>query len=371
MDAILTEILASTQLAQNSVSTLQSKLEELDTTNGMTLLALKNEELLSYVHNGVMVLGGQLGLRGLLSAGSTKKSGKEDEGETKDEDEKVRLEAIKNTISARVALEKGIKPLESRVSYEIDKALRNYEKERAKQKEEKEGSGSEDSDDDDESEEEEEEEEGDGDLLAFKPNPMALMASSKTSKKKSKNDDDSSDDSSDEDSDSGNKPKHYVAPKISSVLPSSSLSSAQLDEDTKSSSRSNSRMRRNALLEEYLADTSSAPQLESSIGSTILDMGRGGTRSELDKRKEREIRDYEESNYTRLTDKMKERHMGKQNKGGRGRRGAPNDEFFGEKWDFGTSAKTGKGKGNDIAESTRKRKGNGGSVWEKASKRRR
>lgn len=360
MDALLNEILASAASTESSLDSLETQLSELDTANGMSLLALKNQELLSYVHNSILVLAGQLDIRHLLeggASGSSKRKGKQDTT-THDQESvgKVRTESIRNAITSRVSLEKGIKPLESRVSYEIDKALRHYEKEKAKRdSKEAEDESSEDDD-------QEEEEEEDGDLLAFKPNPMALRsgskgastavsskASSKPARKPQHSDDDDSEDSDEEVS------ELYVAPKISSVLPSGE------------SSRATSRMRRNALLEEYLAENSSAPQLESSIGSTIADGGRT-VRSERDKRKEREIRDYEESNYTRLTDKIKEKHMGKAKAKGRGRN-APDDDFFGEKWEFGTAAKTGKG-ASSVQESTKKRKSNGSSVWEKASKRR-
>lgn len=336
MDKLLEEIRASTEATKAAVATLRAEVAGLDTAAGMSLLALKNETLLEYVHSSALVLLSQLAVRGLLE--------KEDVEAARG----VRAQAIKGTIAGRVVLEKGVKGLESRVSYEIDKALRNYEKVRAEKEKEEESD-----------EESDEEEAGANDLLAFKPNPMALLAAGKPAAKKpakkitkiagkgTRHTAAGSDDEEEEPSDAGSdgEDKFYKAPKISATLPTGAAA-ASLSTSRKPASR----LRKNEMLEEYLQESSAAPQAEASIGSTIVDAGRS-VRNEHDRRREREIRDYEENNYTRLTEKTKEKHRGKKR--------SAQDSFLGEEWDFS---------GKRSYDATKKKRGSA-SVWEKASKR--
>ncbi|VVT49767.1 uncharacterized protein SAPINGB_P002433 [Magnusiomyces paraingens] len=329
MDNLLNDILAASQSTATALDTLTEQLTDLDTASGMSLLALKNEALLGYVHDTALVLAAQLVSR--VGSGN------------QEEAVKVRKEAIKGAIGGRVVLEKGLRGLESRVAYEIDKALRNYEKVRAKKEKE------EQDEDEDENEDEDNEEQDTGDLLAFKPNPLALLAGKKPTRGAKKDREDEDEDEEDEEVDEEEKEpkeKFYRAPKISATLPST--------ETVGGPRKPAARLRKNEMLEEYLQETSGAPSLEASIGSNIVDSGRS-VRSERDRRKEREITEYEENNYTRLTEKTKDRHRGVAGKK-RGRRN-DGDALFGESWGTGSyEAATKKNKGNQ-------------SVWDKAKRR--
>lgn len=104
-------------------------------------------------------------------------------------------------------------------------------------------------------------------------------------------------------------------------------------------------------MEEYLKYSSSAPMVEQSIGSGILEHGRGGEKTDRDRKREEEVQRYEEDNFVRLPGANKK----ERSKLKKARAGA----FFGEDW----------GVGGDIGEATKRKRG-GSSMWEKSKKRR-
>lgn len=306
-------------------------------SGGLSLLDLKNQALLSYLHNSVLVLLGKL----------ERCSNNDDTDSTNLEE--LKQKAVKNTVTQRVVLEKGVRGLESKVSYQVEKALRAYARSKA-DAEEKAKKVAEKNEDDDE--------DNDDDLLMFKPNPKLLLNSSNkptaaAEKLKSKRHRDS--DSEDDDDMPKASTEKYQVPKISAV------SQQQAHPDAGPNPRANKRQVKNALMEDYLEATSVTPVAEPSIGSTILDHGRGGIKSARDRRKEKEIRDYEETNYTRLTS-IQKKEQTKKNK--KGRHDFSNDSFFGENWNFSS-------KSNVDSATKKRRSGGAASVWDKAKKRRR
>lgn len=317
MDSVLTSLLDSLESTSTSLAGLSRFLDDVDTSNGMSLLTLKNEALLAYVHECLLVLLAQI---------DQKQKDKKTQ-EQIDEENSYFFKAVKNTVVNRTVLDRGVKGLESKIAYEIEKALRNYQKYKVQQEEKKRNKGL----DDDESEEDSEEEDDD-DEMAFKPNPFGLSTSKSSSKDSKKSSYDSEVDSDDSDSKPRKKSSKsnededdglYKAPKISATLPEN------FDEKVK---RSSMHSRKNALLEDFISSTSAAPQLESSIGSTIIDGGRGGHKTLRESRKEREIDEYEESNYTRLPEKIKENYKGGPAK--KGRRNRFDDSILGNDWKF-------------------------------------
>lgn len=236
---------------------------------GMSLLSLKSSSLLSYVNNLVLIILSHL----------------ERIRDDSSEIEPLKLEAVMASVKQRVTLEKGIKPLEKKLSYQLDKMVRSFhrmeeESIKASQKvaEDAENAkfskaGSEDEDED------EDDSEDDEDALSYRPDAAALakMAPSKKS---------------------GGKPskepttEKYKPPKISAVAPPT----ASFD-DRAGPKQSNRKLQS---MEEYLAESSDLPQTESSIGATIVGHGRGGVKTSRDKQKEMELQRYEESNFTRL-----------------------------------------------------------------------
>ena len=100
----LTESLSS---ASRSLPEAESSVPPLD---GISLLDTKNELLLSYIQNLVFLI--ILKLR-------NQKNGVENISTSQTSDEEV----VKNLVSLRVYLERGVRPLESRLKYQIDKLL--------------------------------------------------------------------------------------------------------------------------------------------------------------------------------------------------------------------------------------------------------
>lgn len=259
-----------------------------ETEDGISLLALKNEVLLSYISNLL-----------ILSAAQLEKK------------EHTFDEARQRTIEQRVTLEKGIKGLEAKISYQIDKVLRAYKRFQEQQVEsENRRANEEDAGSD-----------SDEDLTSYRPDISSLTAGSSSNKKSSSsrsrrgNDDD--DDSGLDDDDK----KRYVVPKISSTAPAFE----------KEKTRRTPRNRRDVAMEEYIHETGDAPVAEPSIGSQIMDSGRGGERTARDRKKANDIKTYEEANYTRISQTSAKRAR---KEAAQRQRDAISKSFFGEDWGF-------------------------------------
>lgn len=320
-EALKTIAAASKATAEIIEDGLWSKDESIaKTKDGISLLGLKNHELLGYLHSLVFVIAGRVAL-------------------TESEDPTALREIIdaatKASIVHRVSMEKGVKGLESKIAYQIEKVLRAYQKEISAAEEGAEEAKNEVHDSDSEDE------------LSYKPNPMGLQSTKKglgSSKSKRRADEDEDDEGSD---DQTTKPKKYEIPKIAAVTP------FQKDR--------NSTRRRNATMEEYIQESSAAPIAAPSVGSTIMDHGRGGERTDRDRKKQKEVQDYEEENYIRLPgmSKKESKRAARQRQ-----RDAFGKNFFGEDWSFLDR------KSNGVAEASKRRKKET-SVWERAKKKQR
>lgn len=324
LDQVLESILSTRKALSGSESTLNASRE-----HGISLLNLKNESLLSYLHSIALVVLAKI------------ETGSEQELD----------QAVKQAVSERVVLEKGIKGMESRIGYQVEKAIRAHAKAKAESsiraqklanaKKNGSGSDSESNNDEDKDEEEaEDEDEGESaDLLRFKPNPRLLLGSKATAAVKSA--------SKAKSKDSSASSEKYLPPKISAT---------QFNDRTTVRS---SKPRKNAVMEDYLESTSIAPVAEPSIGSTIMDGGRSVVTAK-DRRRDKEIRDFEETNYTRLASNvLKSQNLVRKK---RGRRDAPEgDAFFGEDWGLS---------GNSNVDKATSKKKKSGSLWDRAKKRR-
>lgn len=303
-------------------------------TDGISLLDTKNELLLSYLQNLTFLI--LLKLRSITNLSySTGGTDVPDDGEGA-----IQNDTVRQLVELRVYLEKGVRPLENRLKYQIDKVLRAAEDDVRSEAQKANGAskpakikngprngdvsggdGSEDNVEDDM-------ESPRLDDLAYRPNPAALMrpseaTNSRTSTTKSSN-------------------SVYRPPRITPTsLPT-----------TNSSNTTARRPKSSATLSEFVStELSTAPLPEPSIGSTILDRGRR-YRGEKERDTERERRTYEEGNYVRLP---------KEGKKEKGKRRA-GEGYGGEEW-------RGLGEGAErIVGLTRGRKENG---LEKSRKRER
>lgn len=235
-----------------------------ETRNGISLLALKNDALLSYIANLLLLAAAQL-----------------------EQNTEVFEAARARTIEQRVTLEKGVKGLEAKISYQIDKALRAFRRSQEQQQQT----------------ENDAESDSDADATSYRPNVANLRKAAKADSEEELDDNDK---------------RRYVVPKISSTAPSFEKSRGQP-------------RRRDFAMEDYLRETGDAPIAEASIGSQILDGGKGGERTERQRRKDREVQDYEEANFTRISSTSSKRAR---KEAAQRQQKATTSQFFGEDWGF-------------------------------------
>lgn len=339
LNEIFSALLTSLEETNDSVLSLADKIESnevpdlvsdlLKRTNskipeGVSLLDLKNNSMLSYVNSLILVVLARI--ESMKTNDST-------------EINKIKDQAIQSSIVQRVTMEKGIKNLEKKLQYQLEKMIRNYhkmEKEssedainkkiEAKEQQEEEDSA-EDNDEDSEAEDE----------LNYKPDASSFMKPSADKKKKSKFS------KSSKDKESGEKTEKYKAPKIAAALPPTEFKDKVNRRANKSSKLSS--------MEEYLQETGDAPLVTSSVGSNILDHGRGGVQTEKQRRKEQEIKKFEESNFTRISSSVAKKQEGKRKY---------KDAFFGEDWGIFNNK-------NETDMNTKRAKPK--SAWERAKKR--
>lgn len=311
----------------NSLSTLLSTLQEslstaalpteasiLPPQNGISLLDLKNELFLSYLQNLVFLILVKLRHATDSEKGSLKSFELNDE-------------ATKKLVGLRLYLEKGVKPLEGRLAYQINKVVKAADDTIAaaaisnarpklgnpKKADAFEDSGSYDGSSSDESE--------DVDELSYRPNPAALLRPSSESTKTGK---------PSEPSDGIYRPPRITA----TAMPTSGPKKERKERTMKSQT-----------MEEFVRqELSTAPLAEPSIGSTIVAGGRR-VKGERERADEAERAEYEEKMLTRLAP------LTKKEKARRGQN-ERSSGYGGEEWrDLGA--------GLDRIENLTKRKGGG------------
>lgn len=296
LDTIQTSVDATRQSVEKTQTELDSPVPEIveqlsrhEKPEGMSLLALKNSCMLSYLNNIALVLLSQLE-RTASSDGLNEK-------------------AVIQSIVQRVTMERGIKGLEKRLSYQLEKSINAFQR---MEKQDTEAPKANDSEEDSEDEQ---------DGLAFKPDASAF-ADKQTEDK-------------------------YKPPKISAVAPPKG----------KPTDRNEQRHKKLQSMEEYLRESSDMPSVEQSIGSNIVSHGRDGVKTSRDKEKEEQIQRYEESNFTRLPSTMTKKSSSQKRK-------EQQDHFAGEDWSMFS-----KDRDDDMRTSSSRRK-KATSAWDRAKKRR-
>ena len=249
--------------------------------DGISLLTLKNDVLLDYIHHLVLLSACKVSGRSLTEPNPSA--------------------LVHNLVKLRLVLEK-VRPMESRLKYQVDKLLHAADDAdhdvRLGRKPAHIGKHGDDDDEQDEQDEDEEEEEEETDLLAFRPNPNAFMddkarpdAVSRSRPSKRKGGASASDDEDDEDEAGGT--AVYRPPKLAPVA---------YDPDGPSRRGGKERgpvpTRNSALLADLKSGLSSNPYEMSSAG-----VGVGGRVSAQNSARARALQrmdEYEEDNFTRL-----------------------------------------------------------------------
>lgn len=289
--------------------------------DGISLLDVKNDLLLSYLQHLVFLIL----LRLQNESGSH--SSQPDLGKS----------VIKKLIELRAYLDRGVRPLEGRLRYQIDKVLRAAEDAERGAESKRQANGTSrkgkktrrrtDEDDSDFSASDSVAgddsnasvaEDSDDENVTAKPNISAInsvptaRAGVSNSRTKAPN----------------SRAGIYKPPRMNpTAMPNTLSRSREEVEDTRAA-----RHRKNALLDEYINEEhSNAPAAQPSIGSnnTILDRGRQHSNlNTRDRDRERERKQYEESNFIRLPGASKaERRKDKARQTREGR-----DMFGGEDW---------------------------------------
>jgi len=351
---------STTNSLENISTTLQTLTTSLDSTlsslpspsdsasinapkNGISLLDVKNDLLLSYLHN--------LSLLALLRFKSIPFTDHS---------------AIDELVKLRLLLERGVKPLEQKLKYQIDKvilaAATKDDEELDVPKTNSRGrlpDASDASDTDSEASEDESEQEAERRKsllattapapsdLAHRPNPSSLILANKSDKPAGA---------------SRSVDGIYKPPRIAATV---------MPELAQTKEKRDRAPTRNHALDDFVADELSvAPIAQPSIGSTIAAHGRVH-KTARDRKEEAQRREFEENNLVRLP-KMSKKDAREARKKNRGEQEA---EFGGEDWrsfagdlDRLTKSAEKSGKGEKVLERSRKRRGeegDGGGVGER------
>lgn len=304
--------------------------------DGISLLDTKSEILLSYLHNLVFLIIFQL-----------RQSSKQKSDESEPSNDTLRDDAVKKLVELRVFLDRGVRPLEGRLKYQVDKVVKAAEdaerterterpsksKKTAKPKAKDSGDevssgGSEDDSDSDEDEMDE---------MAYRPNVAAFSKAKvdlKQPQARAKREEPSD--------------GIYRPPKI---MPTSLPTTERRE-------REDRRPRRSNVIDEFVnAEMSSAPMAEPSIGSTILAGGRE-TKTKKDRQWEADRARYEETNFVRLPKETKKEESK--------RRGRDRQTYGGDEWRGLTEGAdrierlTRRGKNSGALDKSRKRKNEDG-----------
>jgi U3 small nucleolar ribonucleoprotein protein LCP5 len=272
--ALLTKLTIS---LQSAITALPEPETALPPTDGISLLDVKSEILLTYLQNLVFLI--------IVKIRNQKGSPEADNTEE---------DIVRKLVELRVYLEKGVRPLESKLKYQIDKVLRaadtsdRAEASKPAIKEVKKSkmittneavSGSEDESDDSYGVEES--------LLVpnaadfTRPSASNVASAKLATRSKSEAPSDGI----------------YRPPRITPTsLPTSTF--GQFND--RATSHRAARPQRSSAVDEYInTELSTAPIAEPSIGSTIVSGGRR-TKSAAERAREAERQNYEESNFVRL-----------------------------------------------------------------------
>ncbi|KAI0423320.1 U3 small nucleolar ribonucleoprotein lcp5-like protein [Xylaria grammica] len=332
----LPALLESLTTSLSSALEATPKLAGIDKTeNGVSLLDIKNELLLSYLQNLVFLI--------LIKI----RNAKGDDTDTSEDSTELPDTVVKKLVELRLYLDKGVRPLEERLRFQLDKIIRAVDdadrnEKMAKEAEDAESESGSESDDGSDDDGGDETGHGSDDktqsLTNAKQGPsfsnfsapvsvgMAAAAQDKTGV--------------------------YRAPKITpTVMPT-----------TERRERAERRPVKSATINEYIADElSTAPSVLPSVGSNVVFGGRK-VKSATDRDEEQRRREFEETNFVRLPKESKKQRAEKNKM----ERRSAKMSFGGEEWrDLGEGV-------DRINKLTRQREGGGRStkaLLEKSRKR--
>ncbi|KAI0097767.1 U3 small nucleolar ribonucleoprotein lcp5-like protein [Nemania sp. FL0031] len=308
-----------------------------ETNNGVSLLDVKNELLLSYLQNLVFLI-----LIKIRNAKSSDADCNKDATEISDA-------VITKLVGLRLYLDKGVRPLEERLRFQLDKIIRAADDAERNERVAKEARDDE-SESESESESEKDSDDGDADEHGREPNSKAR--SQANAKQGPLFSNFSAPVSVGMAAAAQDKTGVYRPPKITpTVMPT-----------TEQRERTQRRPMKSATINEYIADElSTAPTAIPSVGSNVVFGGRK-VKTASEREEEQRRREFEEANFVRLPKEGKKQRAEKN----RLERRSGKMSFGGEEWrDLGegvdridklTRRKEGGGRGTKaLLEKSRKR----------------
>jgi U3 small nucleolar ribonucleoprotein protein LCP5 len=288
LETISTSLNATGTSLPSSKRDTASEVSILPPQDGISLLDTKCDLLLSYLQNLVFLT--LLELRELPS-----KDVAREENEDSESTQSLRTQVTDKLLELRTYLDRGVRPLEGRLKYQVDKVIKAAEAvERAEKgaqpskattKDELESGSEDDSASDKGSSEDEDESEEDEDIdeMAYRPNVSAFSKKFGPEAKVDKADRKATSDGI------------YRPPKI---MPTAMPTTERKERKERPTRRSN-------VIDEFVsAEMSSAPMAEPSIGSTIVSGGRH-TKTRKERENEAERTRYEETHFIRLAKESK------------------------------------------------------------------
>ncbi|PSS05148.1 hypothetical protein BD289DRAFT_419624 [Coniella lustricola] len=290
-------------LTQSLSTTLDasSKIPQVEAPkDGISLLDVKNELLLAYLQNLVFLILVKL------------RKAKQEDSSDEEDDSNVENGVVKKLVELRLYLEKGVRPLEDKLRYQIEKVLRAADDAARNEKAAQAAAGFDNdsqagSDSDEESDESDDENEDETDKanvtdLAYRPSLSAVSRSTAQAAAKMKKDDGGI----------------YRPPK---VAPTAMPTTERREQRERGPIKS-------ATMDEFVADEmSTAPLAQPSIGTNIVQFGRR-MKTASERQEEDERRNYEERNFVRLPlANKKDRAKATAVEGRRGRMNYGGEEF--------------------------------------------
>lgn len=292
------------------------------TPDGVSLLDVKNELLLSYLQNLVFLI--------LLKIRRARRQGQKDEGgDDNDDDKSLSDTVVEKLVELRLYLENGVRPLEEKLRFQLDKILRaadDADRSAEMTKQQQANADAASSSGSDAGSDDEEDNATTAKPPSFAPNPAFKQAGVALNfRAPSKNMAGMAAAAAPDADRTG----VYRAPKINpTTMP------------TTDSFREARRARaplKSATMDEYIREElSSAPTAQPSVGTNVEKFGRS-VKTTKQRDEEARRRDYEESNFVRLPQESKADRI-KRNKAEGGSR-ANKMQFGGEDWhDLGEGA---------------------------------
>lgn len=266
--------------------------------DGLSLLDVKNELLLTYLQNLVFLI--------LMKIRQSRDASADDKSKSE-----LQELVVKKLVELRLYLEKGVRPLEDKLRYQIEKVLRAADdaERNAKAAEQQANGAKSDSEDEEGSDADEKEDKAAAtgnkiSDLQFRPNLSAFVRPAGAA---------AADKGTEKGADGVYKPPR-VAP---TVMPT-----------TERRERNERRPMKSATLDEFIADEfSNAPAEHPSIGTTIVQGGRR-VKTAAERAQEDERREFEERNFTRLPKQSKKDKA----KAAKAAGGSRKMNFGGEDW---------------------------------------